>query len=195
MSAVEGVTPYEDGVLSGAKIVAYRCLEIVFSMPCNALHVRNPFEFRVPSKAEIMANLVFLTHAIQFRRAIKTVDYYLRPPIEGYGLLDYNLIDEISQVGFVHAEKQIQSWLRQASQSLSETPWTGNAGIKSHHAGSVLNLVEYEEIAQMGSTVNPLLVLRQKMLVAPTHFTRGDVPGWRERGRTQSVPRSVGTRV
>jgi lysophospholipid hydrolase len=42
----------------------------------------------------------------------KHADYYLRPPVEKFSLMDLDKIDEIAEVGYEYSKEQIKDWFQ-----------------------------------------------------------------------------------
>ena len=56
-----------------------------------------------PTILDIMTRAVTLTSARRARFVEREADYYLAPPIDGFGMLEFERIDEIVEVGYRHA--------------------------------------------------------------------------------------------
>lgn len=46
----------------------------------------------------------------QAKEAARTADYYLEPPITGYGIMEFEAIEEIVEVGYQYAGEKIDEW-------------------------------------------------------------------------------------
>ena len=55
------------------------------------------FNIRVPKYQQIISALTWMSHAQNLRRvaAEHTIDLYLRPPVRGFRLMDYHLMERI----------------------------------------------------------------------------------------------------
>ena len=56
-----------------------------------------------PTILDIMTRAVTLTSARRARFVEREADYYLAPPIDGFGMLEFERIDELVEVGYRHA--------------------------------------------------------------------------------------------
>ncbi len=56
-----------------------------------------------PTILDIMTRAVTLTSARRARFVEREADYYLAPPIDGFGMLEFDRIDELVEVGYRHA--------------------------------------------------------------------------------------------
>jgi predicted acylesterase/phospholipase RssA len=43
----------------------------------------------------------------QFKNTSSYADFYLHPPIDGYGLLDFSQIDDIAEIGYRHTKAKM----------------------------------------------------------------------------------------
>lgn len=50
-------------------------------------------------------------------RTIEQSDLYLEPPVAGFGLMAYRQSEEIAEVGYRHAMKEIELWIRKTSRN------------------------------------------------------------------------------
>ncbi|KAK9455748.1 hypothetical protein V1511DRAFT_458656 [Dipodascopsis uninucleata] len=76
----------------------------------------NPFSRHpnIPSMADIQARLAYVSSVGALERAKQTPGcVYMRPPIEGYGTLDFGKFEEIYQVGYKFAKEFIEELIRQ----------------------------------------------------------------------------------
>jgi len=63
-----------------------------------------------PSQSEIQERLMFLPDAMK-GEASASSDVLIRPPIAGYGLLDFTKYQELEEIGYKAALPQLQAWL------------------------------------------------------------------------------------
>ncbi len=61
-----------------------------------------------PTILDIMTRAVTLTSARRARFVEREADYYLAPPIDGFGMLEFERIDEIVEVGYRHAMETLK---------------------------------------------------------------------------------------
>ena len=57
----------------------------------------------------------------QTNEVAEAVDFYLDPPIEKYGILDLEAIDEIAEVGYTYTREKIAEW--KGDTSFNEKIW------------------------------------------------------------------------
>uniref|UniRef100_H3GBN6 PNPLA domain-containing protein n=1 Tax=Phytophthora ramorum TaxID=164328 RepID=H3GBN6_PHYRM len=74
----------------------------------------NPFAktVAVPSMGDVSAALAYVSseqHKVRIRE--ECVDLYLRPPVNDYGTLEFNKMEEIIEVGYKYALPRIQAWV------------------------------------------------------------------------------------
>jgi predicted acylesterase/phospholipase RssA len=72
---------------------------------------------RFPSLMELALRASLLHSASSERAALDSADFTLRPPIEGFGLMDFYGIDRLVEVGYQHAREEVGKWV--ASGALS----------------------------------------------------------------------------
>jgi len=84
-------------------------------------HVPTPWEllrskFRIrksmkfPSILEIMLRASMLASSRRQDDAVKTADLVFHPPINEFGLLEFEAIEKLERVGYEHASAQIEAW-------------------------------------------------------------------------------------
>jgi predicted acylesterase/phospholipase RssA len=72
----------------------------------------NPFsqKLNVPNMITILFRSMEL-QSVQRQQEIKDkADYYLRPPVETFGILDFKSFGRIAEIGYQYAEKKIEEW-------------------------------------------------------------------------------------
>jgi predicted acylesterase/phospholipase RssA len=52
-----------------------------------------------------------LHSASREREALDSADFTLRPPIEGFGLMDFHGLDRLVEVGYQHAREEVAKWV------------------------------------------------------------------------------------
>jgi NTE family protein/lysophospholipid hydrolase len=69
----------------------------------------NPFKDKVvfPRIHDIMMRTILVGSARMKALASKSADYDFSPPIDGFGMLEFDSIDEIINVGYHYAKKRI----------------------------------------------------------------------------------------
>ena len=75
--------------------------------------VRNKFRLRktkFPSIIEILLRASMLASSRRQDDAVKTADLVFHPPINEFGLLDFDAIEKLEKVGYEHAVAQIEEW-------------------------------------------------------------------------------------
>jgi predicted acylesterase/phospholipase RssA len=72
----------------------------------------NPFRktLEVPNILQILGRTTMLGSIHQLNLVRGQADYYLRVPVEQYGMLDFEAIDEIVEAGYRYAVEEIQQW-------------------------------------------------------------------------------------
>jgi predicted acylesterase/phospholipase RssA/CRP-like cAMP-binding protein len=84
-----------------------------FPSPWKILGRRlNPFQksLEVPNILQILGRTTMLGSIHQLNLVRGQADYYLRVPVEQYGMLDFEAIDEIVEAGYRYAVEEIQQW-------------------------------------------------------------------------------------
>jgi predicted acylesterase/phospholipase RssA len=66
---------------------------------------------RFPSLMELALRASLLHSASSERAALDSADFTLRPPIEGFGLMDFKGLDHLVQVGYEHARAEAAKWI------------------------------------------------------------------------------------
>ena len=96
----------------------------------------------VPDMAEVQARLAYVSCEIQLEE-VKTADYcdYVRPPIDGYGSMQFSKFDKICEVGYEHCRKLFADWRRQGRmdglfRKASPSIKPNNSDISLHHNSS-----------------------------------------------------------
>jgi predicted acylesterase/phospholipase RssA len=77
----------------------------------------NPFQktLVVPNIVNLMMRTTMLSSVHKANQVKQDVDLYFRPPVDRFGLVDYELFDEIVQVGYEYAARQIEEWSKDKS--------------------------------------------------------------------------------
>jgi predicted acylesterase/phospholipase RssA/CRP-like cAMP-binding protein len=72
----------------------------------------NPFKKSInfPNIIDVMIRTTMLSSAHKANWVQAEADLYLRPPVDHFGLIEYEAIDEIVQAGYEHAQEKIQEW-------------------------------------------------------------------------------------
>jgi predicted acylesterase/phospholipase RssA len=87
-----------DGTLSGWKVLTQRC---------------NPFKketTNVPTLTDTLIQASLTKSAESIRRTKRSADFYIQFPVQQYGLLAFNQIADIAEVGYVCAKAKIEEW-------------------------------------------------------------------------------------
>ena len=58
----------------------------------------------IPSIADVLIRTTDVSSSQKTREVKKNADLCLRPPIDGYGVLEFELLDEIADVGYRYAK-------------------------------------------------------------------------------------------
>jgi NTE family protein len=75
----------------------------------DRLFRRNRIKF--PSLMEVALRASMLTSARGERAAIADADFALRPPIEGFRLMDFDALEPLVKVGYEYAKTEIAAWV------------------------------------------------------------------------------------
>lgn len=72
----------------------------------------NPFKAAIafPTIMDIMMRTTLLASISQAARMREEADHYFRPPIHGFGLMDFKALEEIAELGYEYAEQEIEDW-------------------------------------------------------------------------------------
>ncbi|HEV7588194.1 MAG TPA: cyclic nucleotide-binding and patatin-like phospholipase domain-containing protein [Longimicrobium sp.] len=68
-------------------------------------------KIRFPSLMELALRASLLHSASSEREALDSADFTLRPPIEGFGLMDFYGLDRLVEVGYQHARVEVAKWV------------------------------------------------------------------------------------
>jgi len=89
----------------------------------------NPFakSFKVPSMGETMMQIVVLSNRQTSDETRDLADFYMRLPVKGHSMLEFDALNEIVAKGYEAARQQISLWendeqfqaLREIEQSIS----------------------------------------------------------------------------
>lgn len=66
---------------------------------------------KFPSLMELALRASMLHSAHRERAALETADFALRPPIDGFALMDFSPMDRLVQVGYEYARAEIATWV------------------------------------------------------------------------------------
>jgi NTE family protein/lysophospholipid hydrolase len=83
----------------------------------SASFVRRPRATRFPTIFEVVMRASLLHSRYRERLSVQEADVALRPSLEGFGLLEFERIDDIVAEGYAHAGKTIAAW-REAGRPL-----------------------------------------------------------------------------
>ncbi|HEX2121537.1 MAG TPA: hypothetical protein VHL59_07835, partial [Thermoanaerobaculia bacterium] len=65
---------------------------------------------KFPSMIEILLRASLLASSRRQSDALKMADLVFHPPIDAFGLMDFDAIDALEQIGYDHARTQIDAW-------------------------------------------------------------------------------------
>jgi NTE family protein/lysophospholipid hydrolase len=68
---------------------------------------------KLPNIFTVLTRANMLGSIRQAKEAARTADYYLEPPITGYGIMEFEAIEEIIEVGYQYARGKIEEWRRE----------------------------------------------------------------------------------
>ncbi|OVE79557.1 hypothetical protein BVY01_02225 [bacterium I07] len=71
----------------------------------------------IPSIMDIMTRSTLLASTSKADQVKSSVDFYLRPPVDEVGLLDFSAFEEIADIGYQHTKEEIQKWKQDSSVS------------------------------------------------------------------------------
>lgn len=66
---------------------------------------------RFPSLMEVALRASMLHSASREREALDTADFKLRPPIDGFRLMDFDALDRLVDVGYAYARDEVAKWV------------------------------------------------------------------------------------
>ncbi len=77
----------------------------------------NPFQktLVVPNIVNLMMRTTMLSSIHRANQVRADVDFYFRPPVDRFGLVEYESFDEIVQVGYEYATQKIKEWKQDKS--------------------------------------------------------------------------------
>jgi hypothetical protein len=64
----------------------------------------------MPSISDILIRTLLLSSAARTRAVSRSADYYLRVPIDRFGMLEFEAIDAIVETGYRHTVEQLAGW-------------------------------------------------------------------------------------
>jgi len=72
----------------------------------------NPFDrkHRLPGIVQIMGRTTMLNSIYHVRKAGEGSDFHLNPPVQGFGMLEFDAIDAIVEAGYRYARERIEEW-------------------------------------------------------------------------------------
>jgi predicted acylesterase/phospholipase RssA len=72
----------------------------------------NPFKkaIRVPTIMTVMSRVAVVNSLFRKETAMKQADFLVDVPVDEYGLLDFEALDEMADAGYRHARERIQAW-------------------------------------------------------------------------------------
>ncbi|SHL41081.1 NTE family protein [Desulfatibacillum alkenivorans DSM 16219] len=85
-------------------------------------------KIQVPGILDIMMRTILLSSIHQSGKIKKEVDHFFYPPTEGFGLLDFKLLDKIFQAGYEYAVQELQGW-----KMLTEDLWDFKLSQSARH--------------------------------------------------------------
>ena len=65
---------------------------------------------RFPSLGDVLMRAILLNSAARERSAIGEADLCLRPPVEGFGLMDFSRLPDLVKVGHDYAVEELSAW-------------------------------------------------------------------------------------
>jgi predicted acylesterase/phospholipase RssA/CRP-like cAMP-binding protein len=68
---------------------------------------------KIPTIFDILVRTALLNSISERRQTIMDADLYLRPPVNEYGLLGFDSIDELVDIGYRYAKEKISDWVRE----------------------------------------------------------------------------------
>lgn len=85
---------FEQDYVSGWWLLGVRCLEMIGLSGGYG---------KVPRQSDMLTTLCYVASTNQLPKAKACLDLYLRPPVEGYALLDYHKKEEIVERAYQYA--------------------------------------------------------------------------------------------
>lgn len=87
------------------------------NMPTPWEHIRNQAlpskrALRIPTILDILTRSTMLGSLSKADEVRKSVDLYLEPPIDEFGLMEFTALEKIVQIGYEYGQKQIEEWLK-----------------------------------------------------------------------------------
>jgi predicted acylesterase/phospholipase RssA len=76
----------------------------------NKLRIRRKAAKKFPSILEIMVRASMLASSRQQDDAVRSADLVFHPPINQFGLLEFDAIEKLEQAGYDDARAQIEKW-------------------------------------------------------------------------------------
>ncbi|MFL5384695.1 MAG: cyclic nucleotide-binding domain-containing protein [Longimicrobiaceae bacterium] len=68
-------------------------------------------KIRFPSLMEVALRASLLHSASREREALDSADFTLRPPIDGFGLMDFDALEPLVDVGYTYARAEVAKWM------------------------------------------------------------------------------------
>ena len=133
---------------------------------------------RVPDFRQILIFLACLNHSRQLRQAgeRKIIDLYIRPPIEGIGLLQYAEYDTIVRKGYEQGKKAIQAWkaeMRKATREAEDAGEDADEVKEERHEAA-------EDEAQKAISERLRRANHSEPIVSPPKLLHSHKRGWSE---------------
>ena len=76
---------------------------------------------RFPSIVEVLSRSVLLGSVRDSQASGRQADLYLRPPVDGVPMGAFKSIDDVVELGYRYASKQVEAWLRERKPDASST--------------------------------------------------------------------------
>ncbi|XP_068506239.1 patatin-like phospholipase domain-containing protein 7 isoform X2 [Syngnathus scovelli] len=114
--------------------------------------------YLVLNMAEIQTRLAYVCCVRQLE-SVKDSDYceYIRPPIDGYGTLEFGKFDEIAEVGYQHGKTLFDVWQRSSvvDSMLKDRHQEEFYKTKSSHVVTCPN-ASFTDLAEIVSRIEPV---------------------------------------
>lgn len=72
----------------------------------------NPFKksLQMPTITTLMSRVVTVNQSYKIQQIEKTAEFYLKLPVEEFGMLDFTAIDQLAEMGYDYTRQQILRW-------------------------------------------------------------------------------------
>ena len=77
---------------------------------------------KIPGILQIMTRTTMLSSISRVNTVKGQADLYLRPPVESYGMLEFDAIDDIAEAGYRYAREKVQEWARSENRRAPSCP-------------------------------------------------------------------------